>query len=66
MTEAETIAKDLRAMISELRYRPIPIRDVIPLMTKAADELDSVRAMAVGFVQAEARYLARISELETK
>ncbi len=64
MTEPEKIAKELRDMAGELRTRPVAIRDTIPLMTRAADELDSVREMAVGFVQAEAKYLREIDSLK--
>lgn len=35
-------SKELRELVKRIRIKPIPIKDVIPALTKAADELDSL------------------------
>jgi len=35
-----TIAQDLRRVIGEIRRKPYPIKDLIPLLDKAATELE--------------------------
>jgi hypothetical protein len=37
-----TLAQDLRHAASEIRRRPYPISDLIPLLQRAADQLDAL------------------------
>lgn len=37
-----TLPERLRAMARDIRRRPIPLADVIPLLTEAADEIDTL------------------------
>jgi hypothetical protein len=39
---ANSTAQQLRDKVKEIRTKPIPISDLIPLLLKAADELDVV------------------------
>lgn len=38
----ETIAQRLRKIIGEIRRKPYPIKDLIPLLDQAATELETV------------------------
>lgn len=38
----ETLQQKLRRIAGELRIKPYPIKDLIPLLQRAADKLDSL------------------------
>ena len=40
--DRKTVAAELRRVAGELRTRPVPLRDLIPLLTKAADTIDQL------------------------
>lgn len=45
-----TLSEDLRAAVSEIRRRPFPISDLVPLLTKAADTADAADSLRA-FIQ---------------
>jgi hypothetical protein len=40
-----SIEDKIRALIANIRRRPIPIADIIPLLSEAADEIARLRAI---------------------